>query len=352
MSTAKRSAIVILVSVTALAAGYWYVTKPQAPSTDLALERERLAYSDVSPRPGDIDVQPFHANPMVVAAPDSSPLHDLTTEPLPSQDIPFSEQAPALAEMVAKGHPTAACRLFVGVSRCTFHAARRNFARRMEHSVGDEQSRGDDELFIRAISHSQGRDSDTAGCDGVSTASMPKPDDYLAQATARMSARQKVLLAMMRADGTVVRLPRQPDPVIRPGRNSSYLIPQFLADNSLRFLHEGVAAADPLALEGLILVHAPGFLPGTGNGMNMAIPDPRRFAHHALLMQTVYGPETLGPFVEEMLGQTLASMSPDMLQQVEESVAATAAAWNLNIAEPLTLEGPAVGDAEPLCTAR
>lgn len=38
------------------------------------------------------------------------------------------------------------------------------------------------------------------------------------------------------------------------------MLPQFLADHSIQFLLEGYEARDPLALEGLILLHAPAII--------------------------------------------------------------------------------------------
>ena len=355
-NTRHPALLLALALIAALAAGYWFITSADSslPPLDQEPTRERPAITGVSPEFNGIEIQVDQPNPAALPPSPAMPIPvpPAAAEDLPSADVPFSEQLPKLAELASKGHPTAACRLFVGVSRCTFQKARRDFQRRLEGSLTNQESRGSDELFIRAISQPQDGAVGISDCDGVDSGSAPRADDYLAHAIVRMSVRQKALLAMLRPDGTVIRLPREPDTVVRSGRSSEYLIPQILADNAVGFLLDGVASSDPLALEGLILIHAPGFLPGSSNGMNIALPDPHKFAHYALLMQTVYGPRTLGPAIDAMLGQTLARMNPNLLRQVEAEVEASAARWDLSISEPLALDGPPVGDAEPMCTAR
>ena len=52
---------------------------------------------------------------------------------------------------------------------------------------------------------------------GIDRQRLPSPDDYLALRPPP-DARQRVLLAMMRADGSLIRLPRVADTAIRTGR--------------------------------------------------------------------------------------------------------------------------------------
>ena len=348
----STAAIVLIFAVVAVLASYLMVDS-RGPSHELDPSLERTEPVGPPLQTGDLAVHPEPAHLALDAAtrtnePDEPTMAD---QPLSADDLPFSSQWSELSKLAMKGHPTAACRLFVGASRCAFNSAIRDFGRQMETSLGSRSGRPDDELFVHVIARSQDETSQqTKECEGVDAGTLPSADDYLARAVSHMSARQKTLLAMTRADGTLVRLPREPDPVVRPGQTSDHLIPQFLADNNLRFLREGVAASDPLALEGLILVHAPGYLPGSRNGLSMAIPDPHRFAHYSLLMQTIYGPGALGPAVDEMLAHTLARMDATSLAQIEAEVAASAASWDVQAADPLTLQGPSVADAMPLCT--
>src|SRR5690606_19298668 len=100
-----------------------------------------------------------------------------------------------------------------------------------------------------------------------------------------MSPRQKTLIAMLRADGSLARVMRQggiPSGGLSVG--SENLVSQFLADNDMPFLQAGFDVADPLALEGLLLVHAPGGMIGgmPFSVMRQSRPDPYRFARYAL----------------------------------------------------------------------
>lgn len=272
-------------------------------------------------------------------------------QPLPPEDIPFSEQVKTLSELAEAGHPTAACRLFSGSSRCRSLTSRRNFSHQLESVISNQEAQPNDEIFIRAIAQSQKIPGDD-DCIGVDEAGAPFPDDYLPTAANNMSTRQKVLLAMMRSDGSLIRLPRGPSSEIRQGPNSEYVIPQFLADNTVNFLQEGFVHSDPLALEGLILIHSPGFLPGSSNGVSVALPDPMKFSYYALLMQHVYGPDALGLPVTDLLERTLERIPSENLSQLQKSVESSARKWNLNTkATPIQMGKSMVDDPDPLCSS-
>lgn len=162
-------------------------------------------------------------------------------------------------------------------------------------------------------------------CEGVALDRLPSFDASLRRALHNLTPRQKVLIALARQDGTLRRIPHEiPEGVIRGG-DTSYVFPQVLADNLVGFLHAGLAAADPLALEGLILLHAPNIIPGEAAEHGMRLPDPLKFSVYANLMARLFGPAAIGPQVEHLLGSSMATLTPEehgrmarMLEQEEQ----------------------------------
>jgi hypothetical protein len=351
MFNSKRLlASIAMIAFAAVAVTYWFRGHgaPSSPIRDTGLTKEHLA-SVPKPRDG-IEVPLNELSPAALPSSQSAPSEPhADAQAVPSEDISDSVSLQTLAERAMEGHPTAACRLFVRATQCTSLNARRSLAQQMEGVLTEREASKGDEFLIRAIAQLRGKDSIDVACAGMGDAETPDADEYLARSVAAMSTRQRVLLVMMRPDGSLVRLPRQPDNTIRTGRGSDYLIPQILADNFQRFLQEGVAASDPIALEGLILLHAPGYLPGASNGLSSAIPDPQKFAHAALLMQVLYGPDALGPAVDAMLAQTLSRMNPALRHRVEAEVTARAAIWSAAPSSAPESQPLSEGDTEALC---
>lgn len=271
------------------------------------------------------EIDPQQTSPSVSAANSAQPA--TWTPVLPAADLPLTQQLPVLIDEAMRGNPVAACRLALDSAYCSSQQRSLAFSRQMEASLSRSPAASDD-LMVGAIARNEERAANAEGyCEGVDSATLPDPDAYLAAAANAMTARQKVLLAMSRQDGTLVRMPRETGSIVSAGRNSEYLVPQFLADNDLAFLQGGMAAADPLALEGMILLHAPSFLPGSLFGLREVLPDPYRFAFHALLMQRLSGDESVGPFVAETLSKTLARMPPDRVATLHAAVETEFKRW-------------------------
>ena len=339
-----------LVVIAGVAASLWlknhFDLAPPLPVRGLS--KDHLALAQLPRSDNDLEVDEF--NPSLPASQATSSANTpASPQTLLPEEISDTTTLRELADLALKGHPTAACRLYARATQCLSKKARREFAQHLETALTLREPQTTDELMVRAIGQVPSGDYDPANCAGTDVMEVPDADEYLGRSIARMSIRQRVLLVMMRPDGSLVRLPRQPDNTVRTGRSSDYLIPQILADNFQRFLQEGVAASDPIALEGLILLHAPGYLPGASNGLSSAIPDPQKFVRAALLMQVLYGPEALGPAVDAMLDQTLSRMNPALRNRVETEVTARAAIWNPTPSSVLESQALSKGDTEALC---
>jgi hypothetical protein len=256
---------------------------------------------------------------------------ELNTDPviqLPSADQPFADQYAALLEAHRAGNTVASCRLTVGVTECSQFQRSLVFTRGIERNVRRRIEEGAaevaDEALISAVANSlEFLESRAATCGAGSVGAGPSASEIIEFAAPRLSASQKTVLAMLRADGQLRRL----NPPNRSySQSQQYVYPQYLADRALEFLQTGFRAGHPLALEGLAMVHAP----GTGipfQGMGPSLPNPRLYARYALLLQELYGPEVLGAFAQQLIELSLASLPPNEVQQVHQWVASERMRW-------------------------
>lgn len=256
---------------------------------------------------------------------------ELDTHPrnhLPSADQPFADQYAALLEAHRAGDTVASCRLAVGVTECLQYQRSLEFTRLMERNVRLRIERGvaepaDDAWVSAAAISLEFLESRAATCGAGSVGAGPSASEILEFAGPRLSASQKTVLAMLRADGQL----RRVNPPNRSFQQSmQYVYPQYLADRALEFLETGFRAGHPLALEGLAIVHAPGMgIPF--QGMGPSLPNPRLYARYALLLQELYGPEVLGFMAQQLIELSLASLPPHEVQQVHQWVASERKRW-------------------------
>jgi hypothetical protein len=345
MRVRLRKSIIAAVCICLVVVGGIYLLWDRIPAATSMSDVERsqltaatkVIVEDLANIPAP-EIDPLQTPPSASATNSTQPA--TWTPVLPALDLPLTQQLPALVDEAMRGNPVAACRLALDSAYCSSQQRSLAFSRQMEASLSRRPS-GSDDLVIGAIARSEERAANAGGyCEGVDSAMLPDPDAYLAAAANAMTTRQKVLLAMSRQDGTLVRMPRETGSIVSSGRNSEYLVPQFLADNDVAFLQSGMVAADPLALEGMILLHAPSFLPGSLFGLREVLPDPYRFAFHALLMQRLSGDESVGPFVAETLSKTLARMPPDRVATLHAAVETEFRRWQQT---SLQKQWPSVG---------
>lgn len=158
-------------------------------------------------------------------------------------------------------------------------------------------------------------------CAGVDVHPLPRTEDVLQPAEPWLTPRQKVLLAMVRPDGGVARLARPGAPAPQ-----GYVYPQYLADHAYEFLLEGFRARDPLALEGLAIVHAPGD-PARWNRNGPVLPNPRLFVFYTGILQRLNGEGALGALARDTLAATRATLGPRELAEADARAAAEVGLW-------------------------
>ena len=258
-----------------------------------------------------------------LSASDSSTTVDLARVPdLPPGNIPLRDQIPALLARAEARDPIAVCRLVLDLNRCTEERRKIEFNARMIRSLEAGES-PHDEMMIATVARTQERLT-AAGtyCEGVDTSSLPAPASFLEQGVI-LSPHQKAILALMRPDGRIQRLRGEPS----YSESALYVYPQFLADNAYRFLQDGFQSAEPLALEGLILVHSPSGAVSQ-KGVAWSLPDPRRFVTYLELLRRLQGDAVLEGNVGLAFTETRASLTPAQWEAVEREVKREFPRWS------------------------
>jgi hypothetical protein len=301
----------LLVSVCAIAIGVW-----SFPLADQEQEASRPSVDAAPAVPVEGEYSQRVQEPTLVSP------RGVRSGPLPDASLPLVDQLDQLVELAEAGDGRAACRLVMQVSRCVREAQHADFDDRLMSSLARGASRLE-EFSIDRLARNQERRANFAGyCSGVSVDEFSDLTPLLAKSIASLTPRQKAVLAMMRADGHVRRLVWD-EPY---AELSSYLYPQFLADHGYDFLMSAYHAADPLALEGLLLVHAPARMLAQ-HGVGISLPNPRLFLQYAILAQTLFGPEFLGERGLRLAEHVAASMTTDQLVDVSAAADRERARW-------------------------
>lgn len=249
--------------------------------------------------------------------------------PMPEAALPLVEQMDALERLAQAGDPDAACRLFVGTRRCRMVEQRLRRAEQMQARLErGEAPRISEDMAVLSIANALEQTRALASwCEGADPARFPDADAFAERAFGRMSSVQKVLLVMSRQDGSIARMPRHFGSPGGLGGSTGFIYPQFLSDHGRAALEEGVRQANPLALEGMIMLHSPAWIPGGEETPRLSMPDRRRFARYALLMTRVFGEDEVGPAVGGVLARSLASMGADERAEAERWADREAARW-------------------------
>jgi hypothetical protein len=240
---------------------------------------------------------------------------------LPRFDSPLSEQLPALIERAEAGDPVSSCRLVLATTRCNEMVRQRNLTKRATRAL----QRGDpnnERLLVDLVASTEEQGADGL-CDDVEIGKLPPQQATFAGAVLNMTPRQKTVMALMRSDGTIRRLHQGERYFSESGL---YVVPQFLAENTRELLLAGYRAFDPLALEGLVLLHAPGTLLAP-IGAGVWLPNPKLFLQYALLMSELYGPDALTSEAKMLVSSAASVLSQAELEQIRSIVHSEATRW-------------------------
>jgi len=281
---------------------------------------ERLAVSDVSQ--SVMGVGPGGVSPSGVAPKTNSPVPAALGLKLPDVSVPLALQLDTLVEQAKAGNPTAACRLVASINRCVTAAQRRAFSERVLNSLEKGKTNNPD-MMIDLVARSEEQSASTADyCSGVEPQRLPSLEDALRNALPSLDPHQKTVVAMLRADGDLRRLVRT-QPSSEP---STYVRPDAISSNQHSFLLAGFEAMDPLALEGLVMMHSP-----TSAIMSQGVwgfqPNVRSFLQYALLMARLYGPASLGEQGNRAVIAASSQLSVEELQGLGQEVELVAQRW-------------------------
>lgn len=286
---------------------------------------ENVPEGGESPRlgpPPKAEVSPAQSGQASAA---SAAVHQLPISyeaPLPNATEPFAAQLPALLVRSEGGDPVASCRLIVSINRCKEEERSRRVTDSMIRSLAARTTGGNQGLIDIVAREKEARAKSGAFCSGVALEALPDLDGIFERSVGLLTPHQKTIIAMTRSNGTLRRVNGR----FSFSESGLYVLPQFLADHTVEFLMAGYEARDPLALEGLVLLHAPGnALAPTGVGLWH--PNPRLFMQYSLLMHEIYGPEALGNTALQLMQVTAASLGPDEMRRITLSVQTEASSW-------------------------
>ena len=247
---------------------------------------------------------------------------------LPRPEVPLAQALPELIRRAEAGEPAASCRLTLELLRCQDQFTREKRLREMENFLTKEPGTAQEERFVGMIATREEKFSAlSAHCRGTEDVVAGDVGRFLEAAVAHLSPRQKTLLAMARPDGLLDRMPRSPRDILPVELDTSYVYPQFLAENAYSFLQAGIASADPLALEGMLMVHSPSWIPGVARDARISLPNARLFSYYALVQIELFGAESLGTFGTEILAQSRQALPPSDLQRIQNKASEEARRW-------------------------
>lgn len=307
------SAALVLVALAVYWVAHDAVTHPTSSADkthDVPIDPDNLADSPVAP----------------IAAATLRPSGSPSWPALPDIALPLSQQLPTLLQRADLGDPVASCRLIIGINRCIEFKRNQTFSDRMQRSLESQEGRAD-HLMIGLVARSQEhKEAVGSYCDALQFNALPRVDDLLRRTLGALTPRQKTTLAMMRSDGELNRLRRGGS----FSESSLYVIPQFIADRTHEFLMSGYQARDPLALEGLAMLHSPGHA-AAPRGVAVWLPNPRLFLQYTGLMAALYGSGSLGDDVNRLIDATAATMTPPQLEAVQQHVQSERQRWTRDI---------------------
>jgi hypothetical protein len=240
---------------------------------------------------------------------------------LPPATVPFALQLPTLISRADRGDAVSSCRLAVGTSRCAEHLQNKAFVDQRLSSLNSIAGSRSETVWVESLARMQESLAESeAFCAGFTADTSIDVDSFLSRAA--LTPQQKTVLATRLSGGQTRRL----QPNFDASRAADYVLPQFISENMVDFLKAGYAARQPLALENLILVHAPSTWIDT-QGPMVRLPDQYRFLAYAKLYERLFGAAALGPQVGRIMDAVLKSTPRTALQRLDAEVESEAQRW-------------------------
>lgn len=263
--------------------------------------------------------------------------------PMPATDLPLAAQLEALVARTKAGDGDAACRLAIQVEQCQFQPRRQLIADLLATGASRfEHGTGRDVLIDKAARIAEDAERFAAFCDAVDPPVLRDAGEAVAAQLDRLNVRQKVVLAMLKADGQLARLSASP-PAPGTASTGEELVSQFYSDHMESLLLAGLAARDPLALEGLVMFHVPVNTLSSRSGIRFTEPDQYRFALYARTSLELNGAMGIGPYLPQILDRVFEQMTADTRMRLEREVSALVAEFRA--AQHLQKSAPKSADA-------
>lgn len=258
---------------------------------------------------------------------------DAALPPMPASELRFALQFDDLFARAQAGDPVASCRLVLDTLRCADWERSHRFIETLTQSLSKSKDRKTTDLTIEALAKIEVKNRDSTLCDDFDQARLRDLDELGPMAFARLSPRQKLLMALSTNSGELARLPKTSVP--NPGAirfTDDAMVLQFMADHDRAFIADGLAARDPLALEAAMLLHTPRVPAGMRRVYRNALPDPLKFAFYARLSKDLLGEQGTSPFAIETLGIIEARLSATQRLKLDSLVQAELPSWRAAIA--------------------
>lgn len=275
---------------------------------------------------------------------------------LPPFGTALADSIDALRDAARQGDVDAACRLASEIAGCAqarhLGATQQIMAGATAQLVRSEDQEAMIDSLAAAHEQQQGFEQFCPP-----SAVIDAEPDWLEHAARAGHHRAQVLFALYRRDrAEFARVLREPGRVSMSFTTGSQRVSSYFAAHALRFLQQGLARHDPLALEGLILIHDPSTNPLAESLIRL--PDPERFAvlvrsFEAQFPQAISDPASPFEIDDSLLSsaeQILDALPPErraaLLQQSEQLVRD----WQRQTPNPtLAPLRPALGEAATLC---
>ena len=252
---------------------------------------------------------------------------------LPPVGVPLAHSLDALRARADLGDPVANCRLALETSLCM---------NRPTHTPDLEGLAAiHPEMESGVVSTLTAIGADAAAlaihCEGVGPLEI-NARERLRAAAESGDVRVRVTYALFQS-GQLVRLH------VPPGIHDSGApvpVTQHYADHAVRYLEEGLQQHDVLALEGLIILHAPASLQRPV-ALPLKQPDPHRFLLLLGVYQALFPGIGLPHDLQQISAALFLDMSAEERDRVESETATAATSWHARA----RLEQPAAGRPSP-----
>ena len=318
--------VVALIALGVLVAGVAMLSRERSPTPHDRPEAQRPDAGRLDVPDLDVRLDRLTSRLADGMAPSGSalPATSAALPPTPPPDATFAESKEALLQRADAGDAEAACRFGAELLLCSDDSGFTSMAMEgLSEFIADADPERQDMLVSGAGLRLATNDAAIAHCAGIDRAELPDLHARLERLMRNGSVRARVLYALQTPGGGLARVVGRSGLTLQPGARQP--VSQFYADNAGAFLREGIAARDPLAIEGMILLHAPQRAMGA-QALPMWLPNPVRFVAYLGLWESL-GLPPLGAEFQRMRDNVWPNLDLATQARVREVVEAERRRW-------------------------